>query len=395
MGTLVSVALAIVSLVLASFALAANDNHDPNAPRASLAPAFTGIRLSLGLQQIGATRGSASFPSTCPGAQAVRTVNDNYDPTSQTLASRYPELQQVSLPAGWGPVYDANAPPDPVNADLRASLGWISEDRVGDVSQLQWLQISLRLRNPAGRIVNFYAGPSYFLRKPCPSALAQVESPIGPAFPVEWTAGSGDVGKSGCGFVRVASSRSDNRTRFSISLLVTDDLGGRVDTRPSIFCRGGKGEWRLTLPEGFEVHGTLSKVASMLAGRQMRVHCGASHASSGRLYAANNNLPDDGVATTLVGSRDTYLFRSVCLNLSDSLLHRRPNQLDLAASALTFAHQLAHVRGIRDEHGAQCFALASSGRLARALGVQGKTATARFTALIRARHRKLFPDVAC
>ena len=111
----------------------------------------------------------------------------------------------------------------------------------------------------------------------------------------------------------------------------------------------------------------ISLEASRVAGKQVRVACDTSGRHVGVVRHA------DGVAE--VGGRLAYLTPELCYALERLALHADVASFSQTARAIAvLAHEAWHLRGVRDESRAECFALQSGVPVARRLGLDEDTA---------------------
>ena len=111
----------------------------------------------------------------------------------------------------------------------------------------------------------------------------------------------------------------------------------------------------------------ISLEASTVAGKPVRVGCD----TSGRYVGAVRHA--DGVAT--VGGRLAYLTPELCYALQQLAADGDVPSFSQAARAIAvLAHEAWHLRGVRNEGRAECFALQSGVRVGRRLGLDEETA---------------------
>jgi hypothetical protein len=111
----------------------------------------------------------------------------------------------------------------------------------------------------------------------------------------------------------------------------------------------------------------ISLEASRVAGKPVRVECD----TSGRYVGAVRHA--DGVA--VLGGGLAYLTPDLCYALHSLAAGRDvPSFSQTARAIAVLAHEAWHLRGVRDEGRAECFALQSGVRVGRRLGLGEETA---------------------
>lgn len=126
-----------------------------------------------------------------------------------------------------------------------------------------------------------------------------------------------------------------------------------------------------TPPDGFAHRPKLSAPASDVAGKPVAVYCARTETVWGDFLAANGNSPNAaGVANIQAGV--TYMAPSVCSILLRRLYETRKTPkrkritlFELSLNMFTLVHESAHLRGIRDEIAADCYAMSQIERVAR------------------------------
>ena len=129
-----------------------------------------------------------------------------------------------------------------------------------------------------------------------------------------------------------------------------------------------RGGWNdLGAGERREAEARLSVEASRVAGKPVRIACD----TSGRYVGAVRHA--DGIAA--VGGRLAYLTPELCYALDRLALHGDvPSFSQTSRAIAVLAHESWHLRGVRNEGRAECFALQSGVRVGRRLGLDEETA---------------------
>lgn len=92
----------------------------------------------------------------------------------------------------------------------------------------------------------------------------------------------------------------------------------------------------------------LEPVASWLAGKPVAVYCGGVYVGNG--VEADGSVP-------AVGADSMNVTVAICRHLEGWFHGRTPLAGDFADGLLTIAHEAMHLRGIANEHDADCAAL--------------------------------------
>ena len=130
-----------------------------------------------------------------------------------------------------------------------------------------------------------------------------------------------------------------------------------------------EGGWRgLSDAERAQTESRLSSEASRIAGKVVRVRCDAEGDAVGIVQHA------DGIAE--VGGRNALLTPVICFRLRRLAFDGDEDSFSQTARAIAvLAHEAWHLRGVRDEGVANCYAFQSGVRLGQRLGLSRGTAS--------------------
>lgn len=138
------------------------------------------------------------------------------------------------------------------SSEFDASIDWATPAEVGEMSQVAGLRTELQAVPPASAVAA--SGRTWYLQffapnssdEACPPpALSMEQSPIGPAFPMTWFLGGGDVaGGAGCGYLAISGGPVSGPTTFTSTFLLTDALteaqAASLGAVGDLQCAGGK-----------------------------------------------------------------------------------------------------------------------------------------------------------
>ena len=109
--------------------------------------------------------------------------------------------------------------------------------------------------------------------------------------------------------------------------------------------------------------------ASRIAGRNVRIYCDDSYAFTG--------VGSDAAGVAFISRSLAYLEPTICRSLYRIAFEGELGPRGEAAFAITvLAHEATHLREIRNEAQAECFALQEGVELGRRLGLDAETARA-------------------
>jgi hypothetical protein len=161
--------------------------------------------------------------------------------------------------------------------------------------------------------------------------------------------------------VRERAQLRDRLRRFAVGIGVIAALAlvvWFVESRTG--WDGLDGETRLAAVDRF------SAEASRVAGKPVTIRCDESRDFVGAVQHA------DGVA--LVGGERAYLTPERCYDLYRLAFEDEVTSSQTARAVAVLAHEAWHLRGVRDEGTAECYALQSGVRLGERLGLSEDTA---------------------
>lgn len=111
-------------------------------------------------------------------------------------------------------------------------------------------------------------------------------------------------------------------------------------------------------PEGFRESVRLTPIAAALAGKPVAVHCATTDAAWAALLKPYD-YPADVDAITIFSYDTSYLSPVTCRRLEGWLRGKNaPTAAQLGIVVLSLTHEAMHLRGILDERGAECGAMA-------------------------------------
>jgi hypothetical protein len=125
----------------------------------------------------------------------------------------------------------------------------------------------------------------------------------------------------------------------------------------------------VSAPEQARAEKRFTKEAARIAGRNVRVLCDDAYSFTG--------VGSDAAGVAFIPRALAYLEPTICRPLYRIAFEGKLGARDEAAFAITvLAHEATHLRGIRNEAQAECFALQEGVALGRRLGLDARTARA-------------------
>ncbi len=145
------------------------------------------------------------------------------------------------------------------------------------------------------------------------------------------------------------------------------------------------------VPAGFVSHPELASRAAVIAGKPVNVYCATSD-TEWRAYEATLSTPGDYRGNTpVIGGTETALRPAVCGPLLKKIRGQSVPIGSFSISLFTLAHESEHMKGIADEHQADCAALADIPKIAPLFGIHKKATLATVMWFANLQHRTGLP----